>query len=262
MDAFLRGTKRKSSGSAQESETWDDNDDSTEVKLAMLASLCPDISQEILLDALLVNNGSVDKTVSFLTDNSYSGGEPKKRGRAASGIGSQTSLRSFASPSSVVEGAGSPKKKKLLSKKGTTLYLYDPDDIAEHTPCSVIHNFLPLDEANDLLQEMLHEADSFEKVTFKLFDNVVQSPHTSSFFLTTEAEINMQKHEYFYNGARLTVSTASYGSMSPVFLFFLPYLIALTVLETAGYFIQLTGGRIFEKSHLSSSRSSPRYKKQ
>jgi len=215
MDAFLRGTKRKSSSSAQESESRDDDDDSTEVKLAMLASLCPDISQEVLLDALLVNNGSVEKTVSSLTHDTYSGGEPKKRSRAASGVGSQTSLRSFASPSSVVDGSGSPKKKKLLSKKGTTLYLYDPDDIAEHTPCTVIHNFLPPEEANDLLRDMLHEAESFEKVAFKLFDNVVQSPHTSSFFLTTEAEINMQKHEYFYNGARLTVSIAIYDLLSP-----------------------------------------------
>ncbi|KAI0388774.1 hypothetical protein F5Y17DRAFT_180528 [Xylariaceae sp. FL0594] len=204
MDAFLRGTKRKSSSSVQETETRDDDEeDSTEIKLAMLASLCPDISQEILLDALLANEGSVDKTVSSLTDDVSSRvEEPRKKGRVATVVGSQTSLRSFASL--MTESVGSPQKKKLLSRKGATLYLYDPDDIAEHTPCSVIYNFLPPDEANDLLREMLREAESFEKATFKLFDNVVQSPHTSSFFLTTEAEVNMQKHEYFYNGARLT----------------------------------------------------------
>lgn len=202
MDAFLRGAKRKSASMAQES-TRDEEDDTTEVKLAMLASLFPNISQEVLLDTLLENAGSVDQAASSLVDGQT---EPKKP-RAATTVGSQTSLRSFASRSSVTEGTGTPKKAKLLSKKGTTLYLYDPQDIAEHTPCSIIHNFLPPEEANDLLREMLEESKSFEKVTFKLFDNVVQSPHTSSFYVATEAELNTQKYEYFYYGGRVDVST-------------------------------------------------------
>jgi hypothetical protein len=202
MDAFLRGKKRKSSSSVLESSP-DDDEDSTEVKLAMLASLFPNVPHEVLLDALLGNDGSVDRTASSLGDGQS---ETKKNYRAAASVGSQTSLRSFASGSTVVRGAASPKKARLLSKKGTTLYLYDPEDIAEHTPCSIIHNFLSPDEANDLLREMLKESKTFEKATFKLFDNVVQSPHTSSFFVATEAEVSTQKHEYFYNGARLTVS--------------------------------------------------------
>ncbi|KAI1153971.1 hypothetical protein F4825DRAFT_222229 [Nemania diffusa] len=197
MDAFLRGAKRKSSSIAQES-TWGDDDDSTEVKLAMLASLTPDISQEALLDALLANDGSVDQAAASLLD-----GQAAKKPRAATTVGSQTSLKSFASKSSGIEGTGTAKRAKLLSKKGATLYLYDPEDVADHTPCSIIHNFLPPEEANDLLREMLEESKSFEKVTFKLFDNVVQSPHTSSFYLATEAEVNTQKHEYFYYGGRL-----------------------------------------------------------
>lgn len=198
MDAFLRGAKRKSASMAQES-TRDEEDDTTEVKLAMLASLLPNISQEVLLDALLANAGSVDQAASSLIDGQT---EPKKP-RAATTVGSQTSLRSFASRSSVTEATGAPKKAKLLSKKGTTLYLYDPQDIAEHTPCSIIHNFLPPEDANDLLREMLEESKSFGKVTFKLFDNVVQSPHTSSFYVATEAELNTQKYEYFYYGGRV-----------------------------------------------------------
>jgi hypothetical protein len=206
MDAFLRGAKRKSSSITQEPTQHDEEEDSTEVKLALLASLFSSISQEALLDALLANDGSVKQVASSLIDGQA---DPKKRPRSATTVGSQTSLRSFASRSSVVEGTESPKKTRLLSKKGTTLYLYDPVDIAEHTPCSIIHNFLPPDEANDLLREMLEESTSFEKATFKLFDNVVQSPHTSSFYVATEADVNVQKHEYFYNGARLTVSIAS-----------------------------------------------------
>ncbi|KAI0914921.1 hypothetical protein F4823DRAFT_570181 [Ustulina deusta] len=198
MDAFLRGAKRKSSSVARAS-IRDDDEDSTEVKLAMLASLFPNISQEVLLDALLANDGSVDQAASSLLDSQT---EPKKP-RAATTVGAQTSLRSFASNSSATGGTGTAKKAKLLSKKGATLYLYDPEDIAEHTPCSIIHNFLPQEEANDLLREMLEESKSFKKVTFKLFDNIVQSPHTSSFYVATEAEMNTQKHEYFYYGGRL-----------------------------------------------------------
>ncbi|KAI1824189.1 GRF zinc finger domain-containing protein [Xylaria intraflava] len=196
MDAFLRGTKRKTSPVAQQS-TRDDDEDSTEVKLATLLSLCPDISQEALLDSLLANDGSVEETAASLLD-----GQKKKP--HATTVGSQTSLRSFASNLPVVDGTDPPKKVKLMSKKGATLFLYDPDDIAEHTPCSIIHNFLPAEEANDLLRELLEESKSFQKATFKLFDNVVQSPHTSSFYVATEAEVNTQKHEYFYYGGRLT----------------------------------------------------------
>ncbi|RYC63655.1 hypothetical protein CHU98_g2561 [Xylaria longipes] len=198
MDAFLRRAKRKSSDTVQES-TRDDDDDSTEVKLAMLASLFPSMSQEVLLDALLANEGSVEHSASSLRD----GRAQLKKPHNPTTVGSQTSLRSFASKSSVIEGTGAAKKAKLLSKKGATLFLYDPRDVAEHTPCTIIHNFLQQEEANELLREMLEESKTFEKATFKLFDNVVQSPHTSSFYLATEAEVNMQKHEYYYYGGRL-----------------------------------------------------------
>ncbi|KAI0803983.1 hypothetical protein GGR55DRAFT_340825 [Xylaria sp. FL0064] len=198
MDAFLRGQKRKSSSITQD-PAQDGDEDSTEVKLAMLASLFPDISQEALLEALLAKEGSVGQATSSLLN---SQAEPKKP-RAASNVGVQTSLRSFASVSSPTGETSPAKKPRLLSKKGTTLYLYDPEDIAEHTPCSIIHNFLPQEEANDLLREMLEESKSFKQVTFKLFDNIVQSPHTSTFYVATEAEVNTQKHEYFYYGGRL-----------------------------------------------------------
>ncbi|KAI0159727.1 GRF zinc finger domain-containing protein [Xylariaceae sp. FL1272] len=197
MDAFLRGTKRKSAA-ADESTIQDDEDESTEMKLAMLASLFPKISQDALLDTLIAENGSVERAASVLVD-----GPPAPK-RKAPTVGSQTSLRSFASASRQTDGSESPKKAKLLSKKGTTLHLYDPKDIAEHTPCSIVHNFLPSELANDLLRELLEESKTFYAATFKLFDNVVQSPHTWSFFVATEAEIDAQKHEYYYQGTRLS----------------------------------------------------------
>ncbi|KAI1105857.1 hypothetical protein F4804DRAFT_98293 [Jackrogersella minutella] len=198
MDAFLKGIKRKSS-TVEDSSPVDD-DESTDVKLAILSSLHSNISQEALLEALLAYDGSVQAASHSLAEDRS---ESPKKQRNGAIIGHQTSLRLFASKSSTEERPVSPKKASRLSKKGTTLHLYDPEDIAEHTPCSIVHNFLPPDEANDLLKEMLNESYSFEKITFKLFDNVVQSPHTSSFYVGTEAEIDTQKHDYFYNGARL-----------------------------------------------------------
>ena len=163
----------------------------------MLTSLHPEISQDALLDVLLAHEGSVAEASSSLAT-----AVPKFVQRGPAAVGYQQSLKHFTSSS----GATSPQKKKMKSKKGSTLHLYSPDDVAEHTPCTIIHNFLPTDLANDLLKEMLDEASTFETSTFKLFDNVVSSPHTSSFFVESYDNIQQQKTEYLYNGATLTVS--------------------------------------------------------
>ncbi len=55
------------------------------------------------------------------------------------------------------------------------------------------------------MEELLEESKTFEKITFKLFDNVVNSPHTSSFYVSSLDEVNRQKLEYLYNGSTLTV---------------------------------------------------------
>lgn len=200
MDAFIIKRKRKPSPVL---DTDADAEEPTEVKLAILASLHPEISQEALLDVLLAHNGSVPEASASLSIPNLGSSSASATRRPTAVIGSQMSLRSFA------KGAGgqkssSPKRAKLLSRKGATLHLFDPVDIAEHTPCSIIHNFLPPDVANELLVEMLQESKSFEKITFKLFDNVVMSPHTSSFFVDSYDEMQQQKTEYLYNGARLT----------------------------------------------------------
>lgn len=199
MEAFLKGKKRKS---AVEEELIldDDANETTDVKLAILSSLFPNFGQEALLESLLAHDGSVQAASASLKDDGPSMASKKPRT-----VGSQTSLRFFAAePSSANGKLSTPKKARLLSKKGTTLHLYDPEDVAEHTPCTIVHNFLPQDVANDLLKELLDESKTFEKSTFKLFDNIVQSPHTSTFYVETELELHTQKYEYFYAGARLT----------------------------------------------------------
>ena len=92
---------------------------------------------------------------------------------------------------------------KPLAKKGKTLFLYSPQDIESHTPCSIIHNFLPAHEANALLEELLEESKTFEKETFQLFDRTVESPHTMSFYVDSFQEVEEQRTVYVYNGSRI-----------------------------------------------------------
>ncbi|KOS17786.1 Alpha-ketoglutarate-dependent dioxygenase alkB -like protein 2 [Escovopsis weberi] len=155
MDRFLTRPRSPRPSSAAEDE------ESTELKLAILASLHPDQS----LKHYVIPSASTVSTVS-----------PDV----------------------------SPKKRKIVSKKGATLHLYDPSDVAEHTPCTIIHNFLPVEDADQLLRELLDEAKTFNKITFKLFENVVSSPHTSSFYVETSDDVKTQQASYFYNGGQLT----------------------------------------------------------
>jgi len=187
-----------------------DDDDSTDFKLAMLSSLRPYIEQHTVLDILLAHGGSVEKASASMKNLESS---PKK----SSTIGYQSSLSAFVAPNRT-EDPGSPvKKPKILPKRGRILHLYSPEDVAIHTPCSIIHNFLPADEANALLEELLEEAPTYKRMTFKLFDSVVQSPHTACFYVEGLKEQNRQKTEYIYNGDRLDVSSTSWSFLGPSF---------------------------------------------
>jgi hypothetical protein len=197
MDNFVSRKRRRLSPSSEDSgrASVQEDEDSTDLKLALLASLHPHLEQHALLDILLAHEGSVEAaSASLICPDRFS---PKKNPNAP---GYQSSLANFAITSDW------NKKPKLLSKKGMTLYLYSPEDVAAHTPCSIIHNFLSTKDANELLEELLLEAPTFEKLTFKLFDNVVSSPHTSCFYVNTLDEMKRQKTEYIYNGDLLTVS--------------------------------------------------------
>lgn len=181
--------------------------DSTDLKLAMLASLFPDIEQATLLDVLLAADGSVEQAREVL---SFPTRFSPRRKKPRHGIGYQTSLAAFKqqqppSSFSATSAAAAAATKHALTKKGQTLHLYAPEDIEAHTPCSIIHNFLPADVAEDLLRELLDEAPTFERQVFKMFDNVVQSPHSACFYVESQEERRRQQTEYLYNGHYLTV---------------------------------------------------------
>jgi hypothetical protein len=205
MDAFVTRKRKQPSSSepitATAATASHDDEDSTDIKLAILSSLHPSVGQETLLDILLAHDGDVDATSQALS-------APRllnKPSGTGSAVAAQSSLRLFAINSAGPDPSPSAKRAKLLSRKGATLHLYDPQDISEHTPCTIIHNFLPAEEANSLLRELLNEAKSFEKITFKLFDTVVSTPHTSGFYVGTHKELQEQKRDYVYNGSRMTV---------------------------------------------------------
>lgn len=215
MDGFISRKRRKIDSSPQRSSNSEstteistlnalDEEDSTDFKLAILSSLQPHIEQQLLLDVLLANDGDVDKASASFASPKSSSLSPSKKPSTVTAY--QRSISNFAIPSKPSPSPSPTKRAKLLSKKGKTVHLYSPEDVAAHTPCTIIHNFLPADEAESLLEELLGEAPTFERMTFKLFDNVVQSPHTACFYVESLEEQRRQKTEYLYNGALLTVS--------------------------------------------------------
>lgn len=184
----------------------DENDESTDVKIARLMSLYPRYDEAVLLDVLISYEGCVEAASAVLdvgssdvdqADQTPSASFSARESTTKSVPGIQTSLlASFTSTSQSSSGWSKP-----LTKRGKTLYLYSPEDVASNTPCSIIHNFLPPEEASNLLTELLEDAKSYEPETFQLFENEVQSHHTSCRYVSTDHDM-MVEHgsEFVYNG--------------------------------------------------------------
>ena len=193
-------------------ETPSLDDESTEVKLAILASLYPSYGTVSLMEALLASDGSMEDAQSMLGTQGQDNG-PSLKSRMSKTPGQQASLATFVNVSRPCASPLSPKK---LTKKGRTLHLYSPEDIAAHTPCSLIHNFLPLELADSLLRELLAEAPSYGSEKFHLFDRDVESPHTFCFYVDNWSEAERQKTEYVYNGSQIQDVRATLPEMRNV----------------------------------------------
>ena len=202
MDVYISRKRRRSSPSARGIggviET--NGEDDTDTKIAILASLYPDIDHSVVLDDLINAEGSVEAASSALQALDEAP-EPHKRKLSHVGIGYQSSLSCYHVKSTGLASSGHG----TLTKKGQTLHLYAPEDVAAHSPCSIIHNFLPAEDAAKLLRELLEEAKTFESQTFKIFDRVVQSPHGACFYVESNEERRRQQTDYLYNGSNLTV---------------------------------------------------------
>ncbi|EUC49796.1 hypothetical protein COCMIDRAFT_83728 [Bipolaris oryzae ATCC 44560] len=200
MDAFVTRKRKRDEGvvkpavASMRVESGEE-EESTDFKLAILASLHADIDEAALLEALLAADGSVEQASEYLAQSSRS---PVRKRPATTTVGYQSSLTSYriAPPNGTLA-------KKSVVKKGKTLFLYSPEDIETHTPCSIIHNFLPTKQADALLVELLAESSTYQRFEFKLFDRVVQSPHTYAFYVNSLEEVERQKTEYVYDGRQI-----------------------------------------------------------
>ncbi|KAH9869276.1 hypothetical protein IAQ61_006481 [Plenodomus lingam] len=177
------------STNASSSNVNDQDDESTDFKLALLASLHPSVHKTTLLEALLCSDGSVEAASTHLA---HTPSSSSKKRLTSFTVGYQSSLSAYG----ILPKDGNTISSKSLVKKGRTLYLYSPEDIENNTPCSIIHNFLPAKQADALLSELLEEAPSYQRQEFKLFGRVVWTPHTYCCL----AEAEKQKTEYMYNG--------------------------------------------------------------
>jgi alkylated DNA repair dioxygenase AlkB len=192
----LSASRKRRRSSPPSSPHGPDAAEDTDFKIAMLASLNPEKSQDVLLDYLLAYDGSVEKASTALNSpEAHVDRTPRRKRTAATGY--QSSLVSFAT------GRGSSEKStpRQLTRKGQTLHLYTPEDIESHTPCSIVHNFLPAADADNLLRELLGEAPAFRRDVFQLFERTVESPHSMGFYVDTPQEIKEQKDQYAYNGS-------------------------------------------------------------
>jgi alkylated DNA repair dioxygenase AlkB len=197
MDAFISRKRRRSSPVQRPVD-----EDPTDLKLALLLSLFPDMTQGALLDVLTASDGSVEVASSTISaqQTSTSTPSPTKQRITAPASHSpkvQTSLSAHIQPTN---RSGTNSTRKPLTRKGRTLHLYSPDDIAAHTPCTIIHNVLPPEQANALLLELLDESKHFSRRKFQLFDRTVQSPHSHSIYVSTPEEHRQQTSEYKYGG--------------------------------------------------------------
>ncbi|KAF1810770.1 GRF zinc finger domain-containing protein [Eremomyces bilateralis CBS 781.70] len=197
MEHFILRKRRRTSPIQYENKTTEE-EESTDFKLAILCSQYPELDESALLETLLACEGSVEAASEAL-EHGDTFRSPKKRDGSRA---IQSSLSSFGMQTTSA-GLSATHAKKKLTRKGRTLHLYAPADIEAHTPCSIIHNFLPTEEADALLKELLQEAVSYQSEVFKLFDNVVQSPHTNCFYVDSLEEAQRQKTEYTYNGSRV-----------------------------------------------------------
>ncbi|KAL4745101.1 hypothetical protein BDW72DRAFT_66078 [Aspergillus terricola var. indicus] len=199
MDRYL-SRKRPHSPVKSRPATPDHDDASTDIKLAQLVSLFPDTPQDALLDILVSCSGSVETAVATITEQKQL--FIKRPRTTATAI--QTSLKSHIAVSSRENKNGGEfeprKSRNPVVQKGKTLYLFSPEDVAAHTSCTIIHNFLPIELANALLLELLEESQHFSRYQLQIFDRTVESPHSTCVYVSTAEEEAQHAIDYRYGG--------------------------------------------------------------
>ncbi|KAL4780527.1 hypothetical protein BJX76DRAFT_360786 [Aspergillus varians] len=205
MDRYLSRKRPRSPQVEPQTVTAADDDDSTDIKLAQLVSLFADTPQDTLLDILVSCGGVVETAITTITEQKQT--QLPKRPKTTGAPGIQTSLTShiLVSPGKGEnEGDSALKRQQTQApvvQKGKTLYLFSPEDVAAHTSCTIIHNFLPPEQANALLLELLDESQYFSRYKLQIFDRTVESPHSTCSYFSTPEEEAQHTNEYTYGGS-------------------------------------------------------------
>lgn len=81
------------------------------------------------------------------------------------------------------------------------LVLYNPEDVAKHCPCTLVHNVLDKDLASRLLQVMMVESETWNRNRWWLFERMVESPHKTSYYAEDNHDL-AEVSGWTYNGKK------------------------------------------------------------
>ncbi|KAL4934443.1 putative CUE domain protein [Aspergillus undulatus] len=182
----------------------DDDDASTDIKLAQLVSLFTDTDQDTLLDVLVSCGGLVETAITTITSQKHLA---KRTRTAPSASTAATAIQTSLTPHILSSSSASSSSKSLSggqkissTQKGKTLHLFSPEDVSAHTSCTIIHNFLPPETANALLLELLDESRHFTRYQLQIFERTVESPHSTCVYVSTPEQEAQHTNDYTYGG--------------------------------------------------------------
>ncbi|KAG5436910.1 hypothetical protein PCK2_001039, partial [Pneumocystis canis] len=193
--------------------TEDDND--TEMKLALLISVFPDNSPEILLEKLVENDGSVENTVKMCLNSCFKkkcvSKKLKKQRKIDEFIEKHEDKREcpllnkqeLSKVSWPIKMQWDSSIKTLKRKNRRVLHLYLSEQIGTKvTPCTLICNVLPQNLANSLLLEMLEESKTWKRNEFRLFERNIVSPCKSCYYFSFDEKDPLEP-KFFHNGSEI-----------------------------------------------------------
>jgi hypothetical protein len=207
-----------------------------EKSLQQLRQLLPDAKEQNLLVALKLSDGQIEKALNIYMEqkegrinknesflhlkqpklDSFIRKKQAENEESGKIVNGSSKKRKFDELNKVAANKqNNPSNKKLLNLQEVlkwplkpltvkkriqtqTLYLYRQEDISARTPCTLIHNVLPKELANSLLQIMLKESETFTRKKGFLFGNLVTSPHTSQYYVSNEMKTKTSNNARYF----------------------------------------------------------------
>ena len=198
-------------------------------KLQQLRLLLPDAKERNLLIALKLSNGQVDRALNIYLEQKE-GHANKNRSLRQSKLDSFIKERQVEGEVTAVHSSSKRKAEELTEETSKdnssnkkvltlqevlkwpptkaptfkerietqTIYLYRQEDVSARTPCTLLHNVLPKELANSLLQIMLKESETFTRKQGFLFGKLATSPHTSQYYISNEMKIKSSNYARYF----------------------------------------------------------------